>query len=107
MKKSLYALLGLLVSFNVSAITLQQAKSQGLVGERNDGYLGYVKKPASDEVKQLVKSVNNKRKAKFEQTASKAGATLKQVEMSFHQRAVKATKPGLYVQDASGKWVKK
>jgi len=107
MKKSLFVLLGLVFSLSVSAITLEQAKDQGLVGERNDGYLGYVVKPANDDVRQLVKAVNNKRKTKFEKTASKAGATLKQVEMSFHKRAVKATKSGLFVQDANGKWVKK
>lgn len=107
MKKQLIGLALILSSMNVMAISLDEAKTQGLVGERSDGYLGYVVKPASSEVVALVKLVNNKRKAKFVSTAKKTGATLKQVEMSFHKRALQATSSGKYVQDKNGQWVKK
>ena len=34
---------GILLSLNVLAVSLDQAKSQGLVGEQANGYLGVVK----------------------------------------------------------------
>jgi len=89
------------------ASSLDTAKRSGLVGERNDGYLGYVVKPASNETKTLVKEVNNKRKAKFSQSANTNGLKTGQVANRFYQRAVGATLPGNYYQDATGAWVKK
>ena len=40
--------LALLGSNSALALTLHEAKAAGLVGERNDGYLGYVTTPPSD-----------------------------------------------------------
>lgn len=92
---------------NAFAISLQDAKSGGLVGERNDGYVGYVVTPASAEVKGVVKDVNNKRKAKFFQSAKSNNVQVEQVANRFYQRAITATKAGQYYQDAGGVWVKK
>jgi uncharacterized protein YdbL (DUF1318 family) len=89
------------------AISLHEAKSSGLVGERNDGYVGYVVTPPSAEVKVVVKDVNNKRKAKFSQSAKSNNVQIDQVSNRFYQRAISATKAGQYYQDASGTWVKK
>lgn len=89
------------------AIDIKQAKAQGLIGERNDGYVGYVTKTPTNEVKALVKSINNKRKSVFQETAGKTGATIDQVALRFYQRAVDATKPNHYYQDANGSWIKK
>ena len=89
------------------ALSLKDAKAQGLVGERNDGYVGYVVKPASAEVKALVKEVNNKRKAKFQSTASNNKISVEQVAALFYERAVNQTQAGHYYQNASGSWVKK
>ncbi|UTW44674.1 YdbL family protein [bacterium SCSIO 12696] len=89
------------------AMDLKQAKDSGLVGERNDGYVGYVVKPPRNEVVAIVKQVNNKRKAKFASTAKNNGITVEQVAARFYQRAVGMTKSGNYYQDASGRWVKK
>ena len=89
------------------AISLHDAKSSGLVGERNDGYVGYVVTPPSAEVEVVVKDVNNKRKAKFTQSAKSNNVQVEQVANRFYQRAVIATEVGRYYQDASGVWVKK
>lgn len=83
------------------------AKDQGLVGEANSGYLAAVKTPASAEVAALISTVNAKRKAKFQQTASDTGATVEQVSYRFYELAVQKTKPGHYYQDTSGNWKKK
>jgi uncharacterized protein YdbL (DUF1318 family) len=108
MKQMLMGLTLLVLGANSAfAVSLHEAKSSGLVGERNDGYVGYVVTPPSAEVKVVVKDVNNKRKAKFSESAKSNNVQVEQVSSRFYQRAVKATKAGQYYQDASGAWVKK
>ena len=101
------ATLLLLLAFQGAwAIDIQAAKEQGLVGEANTGYLAAVGTPSA-EVKALIEEVNAKRKAEFERTASKTGATLEQVRVRFYELAVQRTEAGHYYQDASGNWKKK
>ena len=88
------------------AIDLHAAKEQGLVGEANTGYLAAIGAPSA-EVKALIDEVNAKRKAEFERTAKKTGATLEQVRVRFYELAVQRTEPGHYYQDASGSWKRK
>jgi uncharacterized protein YdbL (DUF1318 family) len=101
------ALLILAFSYPAWAIDLDDAKSQGLVGEANTGYLAAVKTPASDEVEALVAQVNAKRKAAFAKTSQNTGATVEQVRVRFYQLAVQNTRPGHYYQDEGGNWKKK
>jgi uncharacterized protein YdbL (DUF1318 family) len=108
MKQLIKTVLIALLTINMAyALDLQQAKSAGLVGERIDGYLGYVVSPPSAEVSALVKEVNNKRRASFIATANDNGISVEKVSYRFHQLAVEATKGGHYYQDASGNWIKK
>ena len=88
------------------AIDIQTAKEQGLVGEANTGYLAAVGTPCA-EVKALIAEVNEKRKAEFERTAEKTGATLVQVRARFYELAVQRTEAGHYYQDAGGSWKRK
>ena len=97
-------LLGINTAFGLS---LQEAKTTGLVGERNDGYVGYVVVPPQDDVKALVKLVNNKRRATFSDSAKRNSLKTEQVAKLFYQRALEATVTGNYYQDASGVWMKK
>ena len=89
------------------AIDLQDAKTQGLVGEGNNGYLAAVQTPASAEVKTLIANVNAKRKAQFENTAMKTNTTVLQVSNRFYELAVEKTRAGHYYQDRDGRWKKK
>jgi len=107
MKKILAAIGLLLLMQSAWAIDLHDAKSQGLVGEANTGYLAAVQSPASAEVRALVAEVNEKRKAKFAQTANKTGTTVVQVANRFYELAVQKTAPGHYYQDSGGRWKKK
>jgi len=107
MKKILTAILLVLAMQSAWAIDLRDAKTQGLVGEANNGYLAAVQQPASAEVKALVSSVNTKRKAQFEKTANNTGTTVLQVSNRFYELAVQKTAPGHYYQDKSGAWKKK
>lgn len=106
--KKLLTTIGLLLFLQSAwAIDLDSAKSSGLVGEANTGYLAAVKSPASAEVQSLIQQVNTKRKEEFERTAKRTGATLEQVMVRFYELAVQRTAPGHYYQDKSGRWTKK
>ncbi len=107
MKQLILGLSLILLGFQAFAQDLHQAKAAGLVGERNDGYLGYVATPPSEEIKALVKEVNNKRREKFSATAQNNNLQTEQVAFRFYQRAVEETEPGNYYQDQVGNWVKK
>jgi len=107
MKKILLALCLSLAVSAAWAIDIGAAKEQGLVGEANTGYIAAVKMPASAEVQALIADVNAKRKAEFEKTAEKTGATLEQVRARFYELAVQKTASGHYFQDANGAWRQK
>ena len=106
--KTIITTIGLLFLLqNAWAIDIRDAKAQGLVGEANTGYIAAVKTPASAEVRALLADVNAKRKARFEATAKKTGANMKQVAHRFYELAVQKTAAGGFYQDSSGRWKKK
>lgn len=90
----------------VFALDLQQIKSDGLVGEQLNGYLGAVDSGASAEVKALIKDVNAKRKSKYESIAAQNSTSLETVELLAGKKAIEKTKSGNYIQTAAG-WKKK
>ncbi len=89
------------------AITLQEAKGQGLVGEQRDGYVGFVVSNVPAEVTELVGQVNAERRQRYQQIAQQNGITMDQVQALAYQQAVDATQSGHYLQNASGDWVRK
>ncbi len=108
MKQLVLAIILILAGISSAyALTLKEAKNAGLVGERNDGYVGYLVDPPSEETQLIVKEVNNKRRAVFSATAKKNNIEIKQVAMLFYQRAVEETELGNYYQDPEGNWKKK
>ena len=107
MKRLLTAILLVFALQSAWAIDIGTAKTQGLVGEANTGYLVAVETPASAEVKALIANVNAKRKAQFERAARKTNTTVPQVANRFYELAVQKTRPGHYYQDRNGRWKKK
>ena len=97
-------ILSLLFSSLVFAIGLDEAKQKGLVGEKDNGYLGIV--VAQSDVQSLVNDINAKRKAVYVKLAAKNGITVQQVEKLAAQKAYEKTDSGLYLW-INGKWVKK
>lgn len=89
------------------AVTLQEAKAQGLVGEQRDGYVGLVVTNAPADVAALVQDVNNQRRQRYQQIAQQNGITVQQVAAVAYERAVAATQAGHFIQNASGAWVRK
>ena len=96
--------LSLLLALPAFALDLGAAKSGGLVGETNSGYLAAVK--PSGEVDNLVASINSKRKAHYQQIAKQNGISLQAVEVRAGQKAMKKTPAGEYINSGGG-WKKK
>lgn len=88
-------------------ITLDAAKQQGQVGEQANGYLGSVTGAANAEVRALIKDVNAKRRAKYQQIATKNGISIADVEALAGQKALDRTAAGNYIKPATGGWRKK
>jgi uncharacterized protein YdbL (DUF1318 family) len=101
------AALALLVGPAAFGDTLDDAKVAGYVGEQRDGMLGLVRQDAPADVKALVQSVNAKRREAYEGIAKKNGTTLGAVAARAGEKLIAETKPGNYVQNAAGDWVKK
>ncbi|MBL4764784.1 MAG: YdbL family protein [Colwellia sp.] len=104
-KKSACALLVSAMAFSTWAISLSDAKQQGLVGEMPNGYLGLVVDNA--EAKSLVASVNKKRKSIYMNLARKNKITMQQVTALAGKKSLAKTQSGHLIKNASGQWVKK
>ncbi len=87
------------------SLDLREAKEQGLIGEQQDGYLGLIVN--HPEASQIVKQINAKRKAKYQQLATQNGVSLQAVSQLAGQKAIEKTPTGQYVQSANGRWIKK
>ncbi|WP_166420976.1 YdbL family protein [Pseudoalteromonas sp. Z1A8] len=92
------------MSFSAWAISLDDAKNQGLVGEDSSGYLGLVVQNA--EAKAVVDDINAKRKAQYLKLAKKNNLSLSQVEALAAAKTIEKTQSGHYV-EVNGNWVKK
>ncbi|MEO5336454.1 MAG: YdbL family protein [Magnetospirillum sp. WYHS-4] len=102
----LAAAIALLLSLPAFAQSLGDAKSQGLVGERPDGYVGAVKSLPSS-VKSLVDDVNAQRRANYEDIARRQNTSRSAVEAVAGTRLQDMTAPGGFIQDTSGGWRRK
>jgi len=92
------------MSFSAWAISLDDAKNQGFVGEDGSGYLGLVVQNA--EAKAVVDDINAKRKAQYLKLAKKNNLSLSQVEALAAAKTIEKTQSGHYV-EVNGNWVKK
>ena len=104
-KKSTFALLVSAMAFSAWAISLSDAKQQGLVGEMPNGYLGVVVDNA--EAKSLVMSVNKKRKSIYMNLARKTKITMQQVTALAGEKSLAKTQSGHLIKNTAGQWIKK
>lgn len=82
----------------------QQARAEGLVGEKTDGYLGFVTTP-SPAIRALVEDLNIKRKAKYTEEAFAQGATVEEMAFRTGCRLIKErTVPGEKYQAPDRSW---
>lgn len=102
-------MLVLLVVFSTTAMaqTLEEAKAAGIIGEKRDGYIGLVQSNAPPAVVTLVNDVNRQRRERYQQIAQENDIAVQDVAQLAYARAVEATQPGHFVEDANGQWVRK
>lgn len=105
-KALLLACLALFIPMSF-ALTLQEAKSEGLVGELRNGYVGLVVESVPADVLTMVRDVNNQRRDLYQQISRQNSISIDQVAALAFTKAVEATPAGQYLQDTSGAWVKK
>jgi uncharacterized protein len=85
----------------------QAARDQGLIGEKPDGYLGYVTSPSA-AIDALVKDINIKRKDAYTKAASANGATVEEMAFRNGCRLIgERVAVGEKYQTPSGGWVTK
>jgi uncharacterized protein YdbL (DUF1318 family) len=87
------------------ALTLEEAKTKGLVGEKSNGYLGVVA-AGNAEAQALASDINQKRRQAYQEIASREKTNLKAVEVLAGEKAIEKTRPGNMVEGPGG-WVKK
>lgn len=80
------------------------ARSAGQIGEKTDGYLGYVT-PPSPAVRAVVEDLNIKRRALYSEKAQAANATVEQYAFTSGCRLILQTSPGEKYEGPSGGWL--
>lgn len=88
--------------------TVDAAKARGLVGERNDGYLGFVTDEGDTAAEVAVREINAGRAQLYRATAAKNGVTPEAAGAAAAKGVVQLKlRPGDYYQDEAGAWVRK
>ncbi|ASP38157.1 hypothetical protein CHH28_05415 [Bacterioplanes sanyensis] len=106
MLRIVFTTLILLCAANLWALDLDQAKSQQLVGEQSDGYLGLLN-PGHAEAAALVQRINHKRKQKYLEIADQQKTALANIEkIAGEKLTARAAKEQAPYQNANGQWVK-
>ena len=88
-------------------VTLDEAKEQGLLGERPDGYLGLPNPSTSPDAVSLMKDINNKRRDVYKGIAEKNGTALSAVEALAGKKAIEKTPSGQLIMQSNGTWTPK
>ncbi|EDG1930769.1 YdbL family protein [Salmonella enterica] len=94
-----------LLTPSVWALTLDEARTQGRVGETLNGYLAALKNDA--ETQKLVLDINHARRASYQQLADSNHLPVDEVAKMAGQKLVERARPGEYVQGINGKWMRK
>ena len=112
MVRRLFCLLLLLVPLAAVALTLDEARERGLVGEDATGYIGAVSPNPTKEVQALVDDVNAKRRAAYEKVARETSTptdpvTAEDVGRIGAAKILEKAAPGTYIRQPGQGWQKK
>ncbi|MEG3113399.1 MULTISPECIES: YdbL family protein [unclassified Pantoea] len=87
------------------AITLDEARQQGRVGETLSGYIAA--REQDNETLALVKRINEGRSAQYQRLAQQNNLTTSDVASIAGQKLVRRAEAGEYVRGINGQWLKK
>ena len=79
------------------------ARAEGRVGEKMDGYLGYVT-PPTPAIRAMVEDLNIKRRAVYSEKAQAAKATVEEYAFTSGCRLILQTVPGEKYEAPGGGW---
>lgn len=109
--KSLWLSVVFAISLPAFAMTLQQAmtalpsaKTEGLVGEQPNGYLGIVQN--SPQAENIARLINEARRTEYARLAQENNIAVTDVEAMAGQKAIERTQRGHYIL-LDGKWLQK
>lgn len=84
---------------------VENAKSECIVGEQADGYLGYVDaSKASEALKREVRSINQQRKAYYTDIAQKNNVSVEAIATITAEKLIGQAPSGQCVRDSTGQW---
>ncbi len=108
--KPLFALLLALASIAApppavaqETMAIIQARRAGLIGERVDGYLGFVVTP-SPTLRRQVGAINIRRRSLYSNLAARKGVTPEEVGVAAACTLLRRIAPGEYYLPAQGGW---
>ena len=106
MKQRLFVFL-VFFTFTHAALSLDldTAKSQGLVGERADGYVGVI--TSSPETDSLVRQINQQRSKAYSRIAKKNGISVDKVGLLAGRKLFEKAAGNEYFMTPEGSWVQK
>ncbi len=99
------AIAGIKERMNARLPVIADLKTKGIIGENNQGYLGFVTENRTQQA--LIAAENKDRKAIYSYFAKQQNTTLETVEKIQAARKAKKAKPGEFVQNPDGAWVRK
>ena len=105
MKRLALILLALGMNAQAAALTLNDARAQGRVGETLSGYLAPIQQDA--ETLTLVNRINAARAENYQKLADSNNLPVDEVAKMAGQKLVARAQPGEYVKGINGKWLKK
>jgi uncharacterized protein len=104
-RKGIVLLLALLLVPSAWALTLDQARQQGRVGETLSGYIAA--RQQDSETLALVTRINEGRSQQYQRVAQQNNLTTGEVARIAGEKLVNRAGSGEYVQGINGQWLQK
>lgn len=103
--KAMALLLALLLVPSAWALTLDEARQQGRLGETLSGYVAA--RQQDDETLALVKRINDGRTQQYQRVAQQNNLTTSEVARIAGEKLVSRAGSGEYVRGINGQWLRK
>lgn len=100
------ALCSLLTAFQTIAITVDEAKETGLLGETLSGYLAPIN-TSNQEATKLAAQINQEREKRYSEIAAKNNLKTNEVARIAGQKLVERASPEEFVRGINGQWLQK
>lgn len=105
--KSLLIAATLLIASPLSfALTLDEAREKGMLGENASGYVEMTPRGNAD-AKAVMIEINSKRKSKYQAIANEQNTALSNIEKIAGEKITGKLPAGQFYKDVNGKWNKK